>query len=305
VRILWEQLAWPLLARKHRLDLLHSMAFVTPLVLPCPAVVTVYDLSFVHFPERFPPWQRLYLQNQTRRSCRQAQRVIAISEASRQDLQRQFAIPLEKIITIRPGVDPIYRPLPPAEVAAFRQSEQLPARFILHVGTLQPRKNIPILLAALARLGRPDLHLILVGGKGWLYEDIFREVASLGLEQQVHFTGYVDDRQLPLWYNAAAVLALPSVYEGFGLPIVEAMACGTPVVAACSSSLPEAGGNAAHYFNPADAAELAGCLANVLDHPAQAAEMREHGLEQAQRFSWQYAGQQTAAVYRQLLDGSS
>jgi glycosyltransferase involved in cell wall biosynthesis len=301
VRILWEQLAWPWLAAKQKTDLLHSMAFVTPLIVPCPTVVTVYDLSFIHFPERFPAWQRSYLRSQTHRSCRQAQRIIAISESGRQDIHRSFGAPLEKIAAVRPGVDPIYRPLPAAEVAAFRAREQLPERFILHVGTLQPRKNISVLLAALARLDRPNLHLILVGGKGWLYEDLFRQVTALGLEQQVHFAGYVDDELLPLWYNAASVLAFPSIYEGFGLPILEAMACGTPVIAACSSSLPEAGGDAARYFAPQDAAELAGCLATVLDDPQVAAEMGERGLSQSARFSWARAGKETAAVYHQAL----
>lgn len=302
-RILWEQLAWPLLAKKQRLDLLHSMAFVTPLIAPCPTVVTVYDLSFIHFPQRFPAWQRLYLTSQTRRSCRQAQQVIAISEASRQDIHRLFNVSSEKITAIQPGVDAVYRPLPSAEIIAFRTQQQLPERFILHVGTLQPRKNIPVLLAALAQLGRPALHLFLVGGKGWLYDDIFRQVTSLGLEQQVHFTGYVDDSLLPLWYNAADLLVLPSVYEGFGLPILEAMACGTPVVAASSSSLPEAGGDAARYFAPHDAAELADHLALVLDNSQIAAEMRERGLHQAARFSWARAGEETAAVYRRALAG--
>jgi glycosyltransferase involved in cell wall biosynthesis len=301
VRILWEQLAWPWLARKQKVDLLHSMAFVTPLIAPCPTVVTVYDLSFIHFPERFPAWQRVYLTGQTRRSCRQAQRVVAISEAGRQDIHHVFGTPLEKITAVRPGVDPVYWPIPAAEVAAFRAREQLPEQFILHVGTLQPRKNIPVLLTALARLGRPGLHLILVGGKGWLYEDIFRQVTALGLEQQVHFAGYVDDELLPLWYNAASVLVFPSVYEGFGMPILEAMACGTPVIAACSSSLPEAGGDAARYFAPQDAAELADCLATVLDDPQAAAEMSECGLRQAARFSWVGAGKEMAAVYRQAL----
>jgi glycosyltransferase involved in cell wall biosynthesis len=304
VRILWEQLAWPWLARKQNLGLLHSMAFVTPFITPCPTVVTVYDLSFIHFPERFPTWQRLYLTSQTRRSCRQAQRVVAISEAGRQDIHRVFGVPLEKITAVRPGVDSVYRPISAGDVAAFRAREQLPEQFILHVGTLQPRKNIPVLLVALARLSRPELHLILVGGKGWLYENIFRQVTALGLEQQVHFAGYVDDEWLPLWYNAASVLVLPSVYEGFGLPILEAMACGTPVVAACSSSLPEAGGDAARYFAPQDAAELADCLATVLDDPQQAAEMAGRGLRQAARFSWARAAVDTAVVYHQALGAS-
>jgi glycosyltransferase involved in cell wall biosynthesis len=305
VRILWEQLAWPWLARRQKLALLHSMAFVIPFVAPAPAVVTIYDLSFIHFPAAFPGWQRLYLTAQTRRACRRARRVIAISEAGRQDIHRVFGVPLERITAVQPGVDGAYRLLPAADVLAFRAQAQLPERFILHVGTLQPRKNITVLLKALAQLGRPDLYLVLVGGKGWLYEDIFRQIGELKLERQVRFAGYVDDDLLPLWYNAASLLVFPSLYEGFGLPILEAMACGTPVVAACSSSLPEAGGDAAHYFAADDPIELANRLAAVLDNPSLAAGMRKRGLQQASRFSWARAGAETAAIYQQLLFSST
>ena len=195
-----------------------------------PQVVTVYDLSFMLYPERFPPLQRLYLQTQTRRSCRRARRVITISESSRQDVHHLFGVSLEKIDVITPGVAAAYRPLPAETVATFRQQQGLPEQFILHVGTLQPRKNITTLLEALAQIPDRRLPLVLVGGKGWLFDEIFARVTALGLQDRVRFTGYVADEALPLWYNAATLLAFPSLYEGFGMPVVEAMACGTPVV---------------------------------------------------------------------------
>ncbi len=301
VRILWEQLVWPWQAWRRRLDLLHSMAFVTPIIAPCPVIVTVYDLSFLHFPEQFPRLQRWYLTSQTGRSCRQARRVITISEASRQDVHRFFGVPLTQIVVVYPGVDGRYRPLPAPEIAAFRRREQLPERFVLHVGTLQPRKNIPVLLEAFAQLPDPDLHLVLAGGKGWLFEDIFRRVQRLGLEQRVRFTGYVADEDLPLWYNAAALFVFPSVYEGFGMPVVEAMACGTPVVASRSSSIPEAAGSAGLLFDPQNAAELAERMASVLNDPALSATMQQQGVAQAANFSWEQAGRDTAVLYRQVL----
>ena len=208
LRIFWEQVVWPWQLRQHRINLLHSMAFVTPLLSRCPAVITVYDLSFYHFPERFPALQRFYLSSQTRRSCQRARRVITISESSRQDVHRFLAVPLDRIDVVVPGVDPIYRPLPETEVTAFRQKHNLD-RFVLHVGTLQPRKNIPVLIQAMAHLDDPTIKLVLVGGKGWLYDDIFRQVQALGLEERVVFTGYVPDDELPLWYNAAALLVFP------------------------------------------------------------------------------------------------
>lgn len=304
VRILWEQTAWPLAIARDRLDLLHSMAFVTPIVNRVPEIVTIYDLSFFKYPEMFPGSQRAYLQGQTARSARGAARVITISASSRDDVQALFGVPASAIDIVYPGVDPRYRPLPAAEVAAFQAQETLPEQVLLHVGTLQPRKNVPALLEALARLGRPEVLLVLIGGKGWMYEEIYALVERLNLREQVRFAGYVADEALPLWYNAAKALVFPSVYEGFGLPVVEALACGTAVVAANASSIPEAGGEAALYFEPHDVAGLASQLARVLDGEADLARRRAAGLAQARQFSWARAGQETAAAYRRVLAGS-
>jgi glycosyltransferase involved in cell wall biosynthesis len=303
-RILWEQLAWPWLAWQQGIGLLHSLAFVLPIFRPCPALVTVYDLSFILYPERFPPLQRLYLRSQCRRSCRQARRIITIAESGRRDVARLFGLPLEKIDVVTPGVESHFRPLPEASVDSFRQRQGLPARFLLHVGTLQPRKNIPVLLQALARLGRPELLLVLVGGKGWGYAPIFAEVEALGLTEQVRYAGYVADEELPLWYNAATIVVFPSLYEGFGLPVAEAMACGRPVIAASSPAVAEVAGNAAQLFAPTEAAELADCLAALLDNPAEAAALADQGPAQASRFSWAESGDKMASIYRQELRGA-
>jgi len=301
VRILWEQLLWPFAAARQKLDLLHSPAFVTPVIKTKPTIVTVYDLSFIHYPERFPPLKRAYLTSQTRRSCIQSRRVVTISESGRQDVHEHFGIPLEKIEVVHPGVDSTFCPKPVGEVEAFRKREQLPDHFVLHVGTLQPRKNIPLLISAFARLEQPELEFVLVGGKGWSYQEIYDKVVKLGLQERVRFAGYVPDDDLPLWYNAAAVLVLPSVYEGFGMPVVQAMACGTPVIAAETSSLPEVAGGAARLFDPEDEMALAEHMATVLDDSQIAAKMRQQGLTQALNFSWQQAGQKMATIYRRTL----
>lgn len=301
VRILWEQLVWPWLAWRQQLDLLHGMAFVTPFFAPCPTIVTVFDLSFMHYPERYPKRQQWYLATQAARSCRQARRVITIAKSGRQDVHHFFKVPLTQIDVVYPGVDAVYRPIADDTVAAFRRRENLPKRFILHVGTLQPRKNIPVLLDALAQMGDTTLPLILVGGKGWMFDEIFARVGALGLQDRVRFTGYVPDEDLPLWYNAATLLVFPSVYEGFGLPILEAMACGTAVVAANASSMPEAVGDAGVLFDPHNSVELAERMVSVVADPRQLAKMHERGLEQAKKFSWERAGRETAVVYQQAL----
>lgn len=301
VRILWEQSVWPIIAKLENFDLLHSMAFVLPLIGNVPAVVTVYDLSFIHYPDSFPKLQQAYLESQTARSCQKAKRVITISQSSRQDVHHFFKIPLDNIDVVVPGVDSIYRPIPALEIEAFRQEKGLSKKFILHVGTLQPRKNIPLLLQAVAEIGRHDVDLVLIGGRGWLYEQIFDQVAQLGITNQVHFLGYVPDEELPLWYNSASLLAFPSAYEGFGLPVVEALACGTPVVAARSSSIPEAGGDAALYFDPGNVNELAKQITAILEDPELAGGLRLAGLKQARQFSWDRAGRETAQVYHRAL----
>lgn len=303
LRILWEQIYWPLSAGRHELDLMHSMAFVTPFWRSRPTTLTVYDLSFLHFPERFPALQRRYLQSQTQRSCRSAKRVLTISESGRNDVHHHFDVPLGQIDVVQPGVDQRFRPLDADLISDFRKRQQLPERFILHVGTLQPRKNIPTLIDALAHLDRQELPLILVGGRGWQYEEIFARIAALGLHKRMRLTGYVPDEELPLWYNAATVLVFPSVYEGFGLPIVEAMACGTPVIAAETSSVHEAAGDAALLFSPLEVETLVKHLVTVLDNPEQVAGMRQRGLAHAGQFTWTRAGAKMAGAFLRALNG--
>ena len=305
VRIAWEQMMWPIAAATHQLDLLHSLAFVTPVLSRRPTVVTVYDLSFMQVPERFPLWQRVYLTTQARRSCRQARRVVTISQSGRQDVHDYFGVPLDRIDVVYPGVDERFNQQPAALLAEFRQGNNLPQRFILHVGTLQPRKNLPFFLDVFAQLRQnpafADLSLVLAGGKGWFYEEIFKRVQALGLTDWVRFPGYVPDEILPQWYGAAACLVFPSAYEGFGMPILEAMACGTPVIAANTSSIPEVVGEAGLLYEVNDAAALLQHLHNILQQPDLAHHLHQSGLIQARRFSWAESGRAMGQVYAQTM----
>lgn len=301
VRILWEHLNWPWQIKRHKLDMLHSTAFVTPLFSSCPEIVTVYDLSFLHFPDQFLRLQQLYLHTQTKRSCQQARHIITISESSRQDIHTFFNIPLSRISVIYPGVDDRYQPLSAEEAGAFRQEIGI-GRYLLHVGTLQPRKNIITLLEAFAQLADQELQLVLIGGKGWLFEEIFARIQQLQISERVHFMGYVPDNQMPAWYAAADLFVFPSVYEGFGMPIIEAMAAGTPVVASNQSSIPEAVGEAGLTFDPQNIAECAARIMAVLHDPQLSATMQAKGLAHARQFSWERAGRETAAVYRLAIE---
>ncbi len=302
MRIAWEQAAGPLAAARERLDLLHGPVNVLPLLAPCPGVVTVHDLAFLAHAEAFHPAKRRYLTLATALSARRAARVIAVSAATRDELVRRLGVPARKVTVVHNAADPAFRPLPAAEVARFRAAQGLSARVVLAVGTLEPRKNLTGLLDAFARLApATDAELVVVGGKGWLYDAVFGRLERLGLAGRVRFAGYVPDDQLPLWYNVAEVFVYPSRYEGFGLPPLEALACGTPVVTSDTSSLPEVVGDAALLVDPDDPAALAAALSRLLADPALRAALRERGIRRAADFSWSRTAAATRAVYDAVL----
>lgn len=302
VRILWEQSVLPWVLRRINADLLHAPAFVGPLLSPCPQVITVHDLSFLRYPEFFRRGNRLYLQTFTGIACRRAAAVIAVSNFTASEVQTLLRVPAAQVHTIYHGVDPRFRPLPRKEVDAFRRAMQLPERFVLYLGTLEPRKNLPQLVRAFARLRDPDLHLVLAGGRGWLYEEVFAEVERLGLGARVHFPGYVAAEAQALWYNAAEAFAYISRYEGFGFPVLEALACGIPTLTAAKTSLPEAGGDGVLMVAPDDETAVTEGLQRLLTDAALRTELRQRGLAHAAHFSWPETARQTAALYRQVLD---
>jgi glycosyltransferase involved in cell wall biosynthesis len=291
----------PRVLRHVEADLVHGPVFVGPLIAPCPVVITVHDLSFIRFPHLFRPANRLYLTVMTRLSARRARRLIAVSEHAASETVRLLGVPREKVDVVYHGVDPLFRPLPPEQVAAFRRRRRLPDQFVLFVGTLEPRKNLERLIEAFARIPRGEAKLVLVGGKGWLYEDLFARVEALGLSDAVVFPGYVRSEELPLWYNAATAFAYPSLYEGFGMPVTEAQACGTPVVTSTSSSLPEAAGDAALLVDPEDVEAIATGLTQILDDDTLREALTKRGLAHARTFDWSRTARQTVQVYRRAL----
>lgn len=304
-RIVWEQTVQPWSLGEF--DLYHALAFVAPLAVKRPFVVTVYDLSFVHYPERLPAARRLYLRLFTALTCRRAARVMAISHSTAADLTATFGIPADRIDVAAPGYDAThFRPLPAAEVTAFRAAHNLPDRFWLFVGTLEPRKNLVTLLEAYANL--PDterLPLILAGGKGWQYDDIFAAVERLNLREHVQFPGFIDPDVLPFWYNSADVFIYPSVFEGFGLPVLEAMACGKPVVTSNVSSLPEVVGKVGLALPPHDVQQWTDALHRAYTDGNWRAQSRRENPVAAQRYTWAATAQATAASYHRALNLSA
>ena len=302
VRIIWEQLLAPLALARLRPALLHGMAFTTPVLWRGPTVVTIFDMSFVRYPGRLTRSRRWYLTWFTRLSARRARRVIAISESGRREIAELLGIDPARIDVALPGVSADFRPVPAHEVAAFRAQKGLPDRFILYVGTLEPRKNLETLVRAYASLPqRKQVKLVLVGAKGWQTDPFFRLIEQLDLAQDVILPGYSAPGELPLWYASAEVFAFPSLYEGFGLPVLEAMACGSPVVVSDATSLPEVVGEDGLQVDPLDVDAWREALAGLLDDPARRADWSARGRERASHFSWQETARQTVASYRAAL----
>ncbi|HYU20923.1 MAG TPA: glycosyltransferase family 1 protein [Chloroflexota bacterium] len=304
VRLAWEQLAQPLELAWQGVNLVHALGTVAPCAWRGPTVVTLYDLSFMRFPELFKRGNRLYLRLLAPPSLRRASRVIAISEHTRQDAIRLCGVAPERVTAIHLAADPRFRPADAAQVTRFRQQRGLASPFILYLGTLEPRKNVATLVRAYAKLGaaeRTGLKLVLAGGRGWQYESIFALVHQLGLTDDVLFPGFVPTGEEALWYTAAEIFAFPSLYEGFGLPLLEAMACGTPVVASNTSSLPEVVGSAGLLVEPTDVHGLAAALQRLIDDDDLRARLRAAGLARASLFSWQRMAEQTVQVYREVF----
>jgi glycosyltransferase involved in cell wall biosynthesis len=305
VRILWEQALQPAVLRREGVELLHSLAFAQPVLWRGPSVVSFMDLSFLRYPRAFPRGNRVYLTLMARAAVRRADRLLAISEHTRQDLIDLLGAAPERVTVTYCGVDAAFRPLDAEAVQAYRARRGLPDEFILYLGTLEPRKNVPRLLEAYARLRRrgPVPPLVLAGGRGWGYAAIDARVAALDLGDSVRFLGYVPAAELPLCYNAASVFVYPSLYEGFGLPPLEALACGTPVVASRAASLPEALGEAALLVEPRDVGALADALEAALTDAALRDRLRAAGPAQARRFSWRQMAEQTVAAYHAVRAG--
>jgi glycosyltransferase involved in cell wall biosynthesis len=273
---------------------------VVPLIHPRRSVVTVHDLGYLHYPEAHTRFSRLYLDLSTRFSARSSRRVIAISEATKRDLVHHYRVPPRKVSVIYHGRDPIFTP-----VADERTLEETAAKYgiaqpyCLHVGTLQPRKNLGTLVEAWsllrARMEQPP-QLLLAGRRGWLYGPLLASIREQGLEDYIRFADYVGRDDLPALYSGALALTFPSLYEGFGLPPLEAMSCGTTVLASTASSIPEVVGDAALLLDPRDPDAWASAVELLLGNQAMRSELSQRGLARASQFTWERCAHQTLST---------
>lgn len=303
-----EQWTWPLEVLLARPSVLHSPDFIAPLRRPCPAVVTIHDLAFMHYPEILDEAAGAYY-GQVRANTPRADGIIAVSEATRQDIAQFLDIPIEQIDVIYEAAAPLYQriDLREGEARVLNSTPVEAGTFMLFVSTLEPRKNLVRLLEAFAQLIEQRRHtphaaltLVIAGRRGWLYEDVFAAIERLQLADHVRMLDFVDDNDLPALYNLAWAFTYPSMYEGFGLPALEALACGTPVLTATNSSLPEVVGDMAVLVRADDVGAIAAGLAQIVDDEPLRARLIAGGPAQARRFSWQQAAAQVLAWYRRL-----
>ena len=305
-RIAWEQLALPAQLRRERTDVFHSPVNVLPERLPCASVVTVHDLAFERYPQYFRPARRLYQHTFTRRSVHAATLIVAVSNATKRDLIERFAAPAERVRVIYPAIDADFQPVDdPNTLAAFRARRRLPDRYLLFLGTLEPRKNLLTLIEAYARLRQQTAdapQLILAGGQGWYYQAVLERIQTLHLEQYITLAGYVAREEQPLWYAGAELFVYPSVYEGFGLPIAEALACGTPTLISDVSSMPEAGGSVAVQVAPDDPDRLAHAMRRMLADTSVRQRARIEGPRWTSQFSVARMAAAYADVYREAAE---
>lgn len=302
---LWTHLRLSAEVMRRQPDVLFVPSHVLPVLHPRRSVATVHDLGFRVFPEAHKPFDRAYLDLSTRFNARSAAAVLADSQATKDDLVRFTGVAADKVTVVHLGRDEALAPeLDPGRLTEVQQRLGIaqPGRpappYILYVGTLQPRKNLVRLVDAFAaaRQQHPDLTLVLTGRRGWLADPIFARVEALGLHGAVRFPGFVPDADLPALFSGALCFAFPSLYEGFGFPVLEAHACGAPVLAANTTSLPEVAGDGALLVDPLDTDAIAAGLLRLAGEPALRDRLRAAGFSNLRRFSWKRCARETLAV---------
>ncbi|MCX7717823.1 MAG: glycosyltransferase family 4 protein [Candidatus Sumerlaeaceae bacterium] len=285
--------------RRERFDLFHGLSNFLPPVKVCPYVVTIHDLSYFVHPHRCPWLRRHYWYAMTRRTVAVADAIITDSEHSRRDIEHFFPQVRGQIRVVYPAAHPRFSPTEQDSDARDREALGIRRPYLLYVGTLEPGKNVERIIQAFDRLAsrHPEHELLLAGDRGWLFEGIFEAARRATARDRIRFLGHVADEIVPALMRGCDLFVFPSLYEGFGLPPLEAMACGAPVVTSTASSIPEVVGDAALQIDPLSTDELASAMHRVLAEPSLRADLRARGPERARQFSWQRAAAETRSVY--------
>lgn len=303
-RFWWDQVVFPFRAQRSKVDLLHQPCFSAPILYTGKVIVTCHDLISVFYPENLPLASRLFYSRWMPFSYRKATLIIADSEHTKKDLMALLKIPESKIRVVHLAVSKDFYPIKNRKkLNLVKKRYETGAKYLLHVGTLEPRKNLEFLVRSYALAVREGIedNLVITGKKGWYYDGLFKLVSDLNLQNKVIFTGYVGEGDLPVLYSQATAFIFPSLYEGFGLPPLEAMACGVPVISSSTSSLPEVVGKAGILLSPKDEGLWAKNILKIIQDKGLARMLKAMGQRQASKFSWENTAQKTVEVYKEAL----
>ena len=300
LKIFWEQVILPFSLWKEKIDVYHAPGFALPFIhiKKMKNIVTIADMTFFSHAMYHTFLKKMYFKQVIPYSLKKAEKIITISENTKLDILKEFSISEKKIEPIYLGVDEIFSPREKEICISILKKYGVEQPYILFVGMLEPRKNIPGLINAFAALENKNQKLVIVGKKGWLYEKIFAQVKKLNIENEVRFTGYVPDEDLPFFYSSATCFVYPSFYEGFGIPILEAMACGCPVITSKNSSMQEIAGDAALLINPNSVESITKAMERIMQSPKIQHELKEKAQKQAKKFNWDIMALKTIEVYK-------
>lgn len=308
-RIIWDQIRFPIEALKNKADIIHQPCFSAPILTRAKTVVTIHDLISVNFPQNLPFFSRLFYSKLMPYTYKFADSFIAISEHTKKDILKLLNIDPKKITVIYEAASEEYVPLNSLEdkekIKNVKNKYKINQDYILHIGTLEPRKNLNFLVKAFAEVIKDNTikhNLVIAGKKGWYYEDLFKLVKDLELEGRVIFTGYIEDEDKKYLYNGATAFVFPSLYEGFGLPPLEAMSCGIPVISSNTSSMPEVIGNAGILLSPEERDKWSESIKTLLKDQKLQKDLSEKSLQQAKKFSWEKTARETLEVYEKVLN---
>jgi glycosyltransferase involved in cell wall biosynthesis len=304
-RFYWDQFTYPKKAKQAKVDLLHQPCFSAPLGFNKPVVVTIHDIISLLFPETIPFASRMFYSKWMPFSYRKASQIITISESTKKDVVRVLGIPEEKITVIPLGFDKkIQKRVGQQMIAKVKEKYKLPENYLLHIGTLEPRKNLDFLIDVFSGVMQhnENLGLVITGKKGWYYEGLFEKVKDLSLQKRVIFTGYIDEQDKAAIYQGARIFTFPSIYEGFGLPPLEAMAAGVPVISSDTSSMPEVIGDAGVLISPYDKEAWEKAIIEVDANEKLRNEMIAKNAMQVEKFSWDKTAEKTIEIYSKVLN---
>ena len=304
-RILSEQLTYPSIIRREKPDLYHGLHYSFPFIHECPVVTTVHDMTYFIYPEKHLWLKKYYFKFFIRYACRNSDRILAVSHSTKKDLLKYVKCDPDLISVTPLGVDHEFKPVVDQSILeGVKQKYNLPEQFILFVGLIEPRKNVGLLIEAFAKVIQNlniKSHLVIAGRWGWESKSILELVKQLNFEEKVHFPGYIEQDDLPALYSLAELFVYPSLYEGFGLPVLEAMACGTPVITTNTSSMPEFVGDSGVLVQPGNLDALVLAMQDLLGNPDLRNALKIKSIEQASMFSWAKTAESTINAYRKVL----